>query len=79
MSVAQAPVQIGGTAVLGMAGARGVARGVERGLASLPATGGALAESVRTFLFAGAGLLTVGGALMQRGRNHRIRGGRELD
>lgn len=79
MSVAQAPVQVGGATVLGIAGVRGVLNAAPRGLESLAETGGAIVEGTRTLLLAGAGLMTVGVALMRGGRNHRVKGGPELD
>jgi hypothetical protein len=79
MSVAQVPVQMGGAAVLGAAGARAAVQGVSRAVTTLPATGEAIVEGTRHLLFGGAGLITVGSAMLHRGRKLRVQSGKKFD
>lgn len=79
MSVSNVPVQVGGAAVLGVAGVRAASSAAVRAFGTLPETGGSLFDNVRNALIGGAGLLTVGAALTTGGRRLRLRSGDELD
>lgn len=79
MSVNNVPVQAGGVAVLGAAGARAATSAVSRAFGHLPETGGAILDHARGLLIGGAGVLTVGAALVRGGRTLRLKSGDTLD
>lgn len=76
MSMTQAPLQIGGVAVLGGAIAREVAQTGVAGVRELPRTG---AELLQGLALVGSGFVALGSMLVRRGRGSRIDAGHPLD
>lgn len=76
MSIHQSPLQIGGTAVLGVAAVRSSLVAAGRGAQGLAFTG---ADTIGSLVSVGLGLIGTGSILIRRGRGTTVGVGDRLD